>query len=46
MTPKPPDTFDPLNVVLMAIGAAGFFALWWYGILSADVIWKILTAEI
>lgn len=38
--------FDPLNFIFCCIGAGIWFALWWYGILSADVIWKILKAEI
>jgi hypothetical protein len=35
-----------INGILMLIGATIFYALYHYGILSGDVIWKILTAEV
>lgn len=41
-----PEKLDPLNAIMCCIGAAIFFALWYYDVLSGSIIWKILTAEI
>jgi hypothetical protein len=35
-----------INFVLCSIGALIFYALWRYDVLSASLIWKILSAEI
>ena len=35
-----------VNGVLCLIGAAIFGALIWYGILPADVVWKIVSGEL
>ena len=41
-----PERFDPLNAIMCCIGAGIFFALWYYDVLSAKIIWKILTTDI
>ncbi len=35
-----------INGILCTLGAAAFWALWYYGILPFDVIWKIVTGEV
>jgi hypothetical protein len=38
--------FDPVNLLMCCIGALIFYELWKHDILTAEMIWKILSAEI